>query len=218
MSLTPLCAVYGPEAVIDQAGNLLPPGQLCTIFKSDGTTPATLYSDQTGNTPTANPTTSDANGNLTFFVAAPGIYIISTTTALFTTVLTVYVQSYPQGQFGFSGAALHGTVPSGLELPNFFVQEWVTTITIGTDGLDAANAFPVAFPNAVCTFDIAPAAVVNGAAGLMYLVNPYDIASWTLSNFKVSAIGFVGFRNATLALQQLAGASTIACSVRALGC
>jgi hypothetical protein len=220
MSLYPPCSVFGPQVILDQAGNPIS-SQSCTIYKADGSTVATLYTDNTGNTGAANPTTTDVNGNLVFFVAAAGTYVIATVIAGVSTAVTVYVDSFPGIQpFGFvtGGGVLVGSLPAGPDLPNWYALEWNTVITIGTDGLDIANAFPVAFPHAVCTFEITPDAATNGSAGMMYLVNPYDVASWTLSNFKVSAVGISGFRNASLALVQLAGASTIACSVRALGC
>ena len=64
---------YGPEALISAAG--LPQAALTvTVYKADGVTLATLYTDRTKTTTAANPVSTDTNGNLTFF-ADPGRYV-----------------------------------------------------------------------------------------------------------------------------------------------
>lgn len=83
---------YGPEAVLGQTGTPYTGGPI-TVYDSDGTTAATLYTDHTKATTAANPLNTDSYGNLTFF-AAPGVYVLAFTIGGVATTLTVEVKPY----------------------------------------------------------------------------------------------------------------------------
>lgn len=91
---------YGPEAVFDSAGHLLP-GQAYTVYEADGQTIASLYSAPNG-TAVANPTTTDQNGNASFF-AAPAHYVVAFVVGGVTTTLDVVVRPDPEEYDSASG-------------------------------------------------------------------------------------------------------------------
>lgn len=96
--MTTFAGQYGPEPVFDSAGKLLKNASV-SVFNTGTTTLATLYTDRTRSTPAANPTTSDAVGNLTFF-AAPGDYSVVVNEA----TLTLQVPLDPADAVSGSGS------------------------------------------------------------------------------------------------------------------
>ena len=66
---------WGPNAILTATG-LPVTNTPISVYQSDGTTTATLYTDQTRATTTANPVNTDGYGNLTFWTN-PGIYVLS---------------------------------------------------------------------------------------------------------------------------------------------
>ncbi len=66
---------YGPEAILDQTSKVVY-GLSVTVYESNGTTVASLYTDETMATAAANPTTTDSLGNLLFF-ALPALYVLA---------------------------------------------------------------------------------------------------------------------------------------------
>lgn len=66
---------YGPEAIVNNGG-IPQPNLTVTVYKADGVTLATLYTDRTKTTTAANPTATDSLGNLTVY-ADPGLYVRS---------------------------------------------------------------------------------------------------------------------------------------------
>lgn len=65
---------YGPEPCLTPTGALLKDTAV-TVYQSDGTTPATLYTTRTKSATAANPVDTDSRGNLTFY-ADPGDYVL----------------------------------------------------------------------------------------------------------------------------------------------
>lgn len=68
---------WGPHPVLSGEGKALPAATF-EVFEDDGTTPATLYTDETKGSVQAQPVGVDALGNATFF-ADPGRYVIKFT-------------------------------------------------------------------------------------------------------------------------------------------
>lgn len=72
---TAFAGLFGPDAILGQNGAPAPTTAV-TVYQSDGTTLATLYTSQTKVTTASNPVNTDNYGNLTFYTD-PGIYVLS---------------------------------------------------------------------------------------------------------------------------------------------
>ena len=72
---------YGPNTISNNAGTPLP-NLTVHVYAVGTTTPVVLYTDRTKGTVAANPTTTDANGNLTFFAAPGDVDILGNTERL----------------------------------------------------------------------------------------------------------------------------------------
>ena len=83
---------YGPETILDQTSKEAASASV-TVYESNGSTLASLYTDQTMATASANPVTTDTLGNLAFF-ATPGVYILSFSIGGVATTRTVQVQPW----------------------------------------------------------------------------------------------------------------------------
>lgn len=68
---------WGPHPVLNAEGKALPAATF-EVFEEDGTTPATLYTDESKGTVETQPVNVDGLGNATFF-AEPGRYVIKFT-------------------------------------------------------------------------------------------------------------------------------------------
>lgn len=68
-----LAGQYGPYELLSSVDGSLLKNHSVTVYLHGTLTPATLYTDKTMETVAANPTTSDPNGNLTFFTAPQGV-------------------------------------------------------------------------------------------------------------------------------------------------
>jgi hypothetical protein len=84
---------YGPDVVVNSAGAPQVEAQV-TVYLTDGTTKATLYTDRTKVTTTANPVVTDALGNLTFW-AEPGRYVLAVLVGTTTRTFNVSVLPDP---------------------------------------------------------------------------------------------------------------------------
>jgi len=89
---TPFAGLYGPDAILTPSGSPAT-STAVTIYQSDGSTTATLYTDQTKATTATNPVTTDAYGNLAFY-ADPGIYVLSFVVGGVATTKTVMVDPW----------------------------------------------------------------------------------------------------------------------------
>jgi hypothetical protein len=89
---TTYAGLFGPDAILSASGVPVPDTGV-TVYQSDGTTSATLYTDETKTTTTANPVFTDAYGNLTFYVD-PGLYVLSFTVGGVATTKTVMVAPF----------------------------------------------------------------------------------------------------------------------------
>jgi hypothetical protein len=68
---------YGPEPLLAATTSKLLPNTTVTIYQTGTTTPVVLYSDRTMAEAVANPTVTDARGNLTFFCAPGPVDIVA---------------------------------------------------------------------------------------------------------------------------------------------
>jgi len=89
---TPFAGRYGPDAILTASGAPVT-STAVTIYQSDGSTTATLYTDQTKATTATNPVTTDGYGNLAFY-ADPGIYVLSFVVGGVATTKTVMVDPW----------------------------------------------------------------------------------------------------------------------------
>ena len=89
---TTYAGLFGPDAILSASGVPVPDTPV-TVYQSDGTTSATLYTDETKTTTTANPVFTDAYGNLTFYVD-PGLYVLSFTVGGVATTKQVMVAPF----------------------------------------------------------------------------------------------------------------------------
>jgi len=89
---TPFAGLYGPDAILSASGTPVV-STAVTIYQSDGSTTATLYTDQTKATTATNPVTTDGYGNLAFY-ADPGIYVLSFVVGGVATTKTVMVDPW----------------------------------------------------------------------------------------------------------------------------
>jgi hypothetical protein len=88
----PFAGRYGPDAILSAAGVPVVSTPV-TIYQSDGTTLATLYTDNTKATTGPNPVNTDSFGNLAFY-ANPGIYVLSFTVGGVGSTKTVMVDPW----------------------------------------------------------------------------------------------------------------------------
>lgn len=102
-----LAGQYGPDTVVSLTGAPQPSAEV-TVYNSDGTTLATLYTDRSKNTTAANPVVTDTAGNLQFF-AAPDRYVLSVTVASVTRTFNVHVLPDPADIEPIVGAIDGGT-------------------------------------------------------------------------------------------------------------
>lgn len=214
MALTPNCSVYGPELIVDQTGTPLP-SQSVTVYQADGVTAAHLYTDITGTTTLSSSglTTTDSYGNLTFFVASPGKYVISTTIAGVVTTITVFLAPSPfqLADTEWSTTPLFGTVPAN---PAFWWQTWEDTISVGGTGYALDYAIPLAYPNALCAAWVTPLGSTTGPT--IYVVNLYP----TGSHYSLSTLSFIAGRIDGSGVTHFpdGGGLTIRMTFKTLGC
>lgn len=71
-------AKYGPDSLTDAAGNIVTDAQI-NVYESDGVTAATVYSDRALTSVITQPFTPDSGGNVEFYVAGNGEYIVVVT-------------------------------------------------------------------------------------------------------------------------------------------
>jgi microcystin-dependent protein len=86
--------LYGPQTILDQTSKELA-NVLVTVYESNGTTAATLYTDHTMTTTASNPVSTDSLGNLIFWTI-PGSYILSFVQSGVATTLSVVVTPWVQ--------------------------------------------------------------------------------------------------------------------------
>lgn len=84
--------LFGPTGLFSSSGAPVT-STAVTVFQSDGSTVATLYTDQTKTTTVANPVSTDANGNLTFYTS-PGEYVLSYSVGGVPTTKTIEVDAW----------------------------------------------------------------------------------------------------------------------------
>ena len=88
----PFAGLFGPDAILSAAGVPVTSTPV-TVYQSDGTTVATLYTDQNKGTTASNPVNTDAFGNLAFYTN-PGLYILSFTVGGVPTTKVVMVDPW----------------------------------------------------------------------------------------------------------------------------
>jgi hypothetical protein len=98
--------MYGPEAVLGQTGTPATSTSV-NVYLKGTTTPASLFTDQTGTVSASNPVATDSYGNLAFF-ATPGAYDLAFTIGGVATTLTVRVDPWPT-DVGFNERVVTGT-------------------------------------------------------------------------------------------------------------
>lgn len=149
---------YGPEALLFTNGAPVLDATV-TVYQEDGTTLATLYTSHTKGATTANPTTTDSYGNLTFY-ADPGRYVLNISTATVTRTLPVNVEPDPAEPLGASGAGLPDTPVTK-----------TATYTAAASELVLANAatagFTVTLPSAPATGALVTVKKTDGTANVV---------------------------------------------------
>jgi hypothetical protein len=179
--------LYGPQTILDQTSKEAANIDV-TVYESNGSTVASLYTDQTMGTAAANPAVTDTLGNLKFF-AAPGEYVLAFSIGGVATSQTVTVDPWftdLTGQaveaIGISGAWV-GAAPSPSG-PNYKIE--CGTFTAASDSnAHIILSFAEIFPNGVVMViaqqgDInlldaslipAPSVSATTSAWTLYLVN-----------------------------------------------
>lgn len=92
---TASAGLWGPEAIMSATGPI-PQASLplpVSVYQSDGTTLASLYTSQTKAAAGPNPVNTDAYGNLTFYTD-PGIYVLSVNVGGILSTRTVQVNPF----------------------------------------------------------------------------------------------------------------------------
>jgi len=84
--------IFGPDAILSSTGSPVTDTPV-TIYQSDGTTAATLYTSQTKAATATNPVNTDSYGNLTFFTD-PGEYVLAFTVGGVATTKTIQVNPW----------------------------------------------------------------------------------------------------------------------------
>ena len=141
----PLAGLYGPQTVLGQNGTPFVNGSV-QVYEADGSTAATLYTDQTMGTGAANPVTTDNFGNLSFY-AQPGIYVLATTISSVTTTLAVQVLPWYSNistgavveSFRASTSVSLSTTPANVVSVVLAAGTWrinATALVIATGGAD----------------------------------------------------------------------------------
>jgi hypothetical protein len=105
-----LAGQYGPDTVVSLTG-APQPGAEVTVYTSDGSTLAVLYTDRSKNTTAGNPVVTDSNGNLVFYTD-PGLYVLSVTVASVTRTFNVHVSPDPADIEPIIGTIDGGTATS----------------------------------------------------------------------------------------------------------
>lgn len=144
--------VYGPTGLSFPSGA---PAALfpVDIFLPDTTTPAPLFTDETGSVPFAGPLTSDGNANLTFF-AAPGPYDLAVNGG----VLRVFAKVVSAAASGGAGSFVHDqATPAAVWTVNhnlgYHPFAWVTEVDGSVSLTDVQhtsnNQLVATFPSAI---------------------------------------------------------------------
>lgn len=89
---TGYAGLFGPDAILSASGAPIVSTPV-TVYQSDGSTAATLYTDQTKAAGATNPVATDSYGNLAFYTN-PGLYILSFTVGGVTTTKTVLIDPW----------------------------------------------------------------------------------------------------------------------------
>lgn len=201
---------YGPEAVLDATGALVPSTPV-TVYDGTGTsTAATLYTDETATTTASNPVNTDAYGNLTFF-ATPGQYTIQFTSGGNTTTLTITVPPWPvRGATqdvsstmaaGNIGAGSNSSAPT-ITIPSageWDLQAFVQILPSGSTTYEGAvyieqNGTTVVTANWQVTGDSDPGGAQVSYPGLVCAAN--DVLTLVVSNFAASPGSVSAFHSA----------------------
>ncbi len=143
---------YGPEAVLDQVGALCP-ATAVTVNVGTGSTPATLYTDQTMATSGPNPVTTSSVGDLVIF-AAPGQYTCVATLNGTITTWVIVISVWPGDEADLVSPALTGTPTAPTAAPLTDDTQIATTayadaaVGVETSRAEAAEALkaPLASP------------------------------------------------------------------------
>lgn len=156
---------YGPEQVIDLTGAPIVNTEVI-VYAHGTTTPASLYSDRTMDATVVNPTSTDGDGNLTFFTA-PGQYDIVCNGA--TVTVNVIPDPLDLPNTHASTHAAGGTDPLSTQFEPISAVRAITGATV------TANPYDVLECNA--TAQAITVTLPTNAAGVRVTVKKTDSSS-----------------------------------------
>jgi hypothetical protein len=173
---------YGPEAILGATGIPFALSSV-TVYDSDGTTLASLFTDHTASSAAANPVTTDGFGNLIFW-AYPGLYTLSFTIGSTTTTYQVTVNPwYADGVWNVSedSAASYSVLSGDCRLANCATSSTNIAYTLPT---------PVSGGRVkIVRLDSTSYTVTVNSAGGATFIGP----NWSASSFSLSPTCSVEF-------------------------